>query len=156
MKIAVMADSHDNVPMIRAALAAFRDHGAECILHAGDIVAPFAAKEILKWGGPLYTIFGNNDGERAGLARLMPDIQEGPRMLTIAGKRVVLVHSRDQAPVELIQLADAVVFGHTHEPLTEQGRPVFINPGETGGWLTGRCTAAMWDTTGGTVEIIEL
>jgi len=156
MKIAIMADSHDNVPMITAALEVFRQRKAECLLHAGDIVAPFSAKELVKWERPLHAIFGNNDGERAGLARLVPGICDGPRVLALAGKCVLLVHARENAPVDLVALADAVVFGHTHEALIERGQPLFINPGETGGWLTGRSTAALWDTATGEVEIIEL
>ena len=39
---------------------------------AGDIVAPFSLKLILarveKMGVPLFAVFGNNDGERHGLA----------------------------------------------------------------------------------------
>ena len=36
MLIGVMADTHDNLRMLAAALRVFREHGVEAILHAGD------------------------------------------------------------------------------------------------------------------------
>lgn len=47
MKIGLIADSHDNLPMIRAAVEVFTAAGVEAVLRAGDIIAPFAAKEFL-------------------------------------------------------------------------------------------------------------
>jgi putative phosphoesterase len=156
MIVAIMSDSHDNVPMVRKALDVFRQRGAECLLHAGDFVAPFAVKEVLRWEGPLYAVYGNNDGERAGIRRLIPDVVEGARMVALAGKRIVLVHDREDAPQDLAQTADLLVFGHSHEPAIERGLVTQINPGETGGWLTGRCTVALWDMATNEAEIVEL
>ena len=51
MKIGVMSDSHDNLPAIRRALARFEAEGAEAVIHAGDFVAPFSIKELLKFKG---------------------------------------------------------------------------------------------------------
>ena len=44
MRIGVMSDSHDNLPMIRKAIRLFTDENAEAVLHAGDFIAPFAVK----------------------------------------------------------------------------------------------------------------
>ncbi len=72
MKIGIISDSHDNLPNIRKALALLKSRGAEALIHTGDIVAPFSVKEILKFGGPVYGVFGNNNGEVAGIKKLWP------------------------------------------------------------------------------------
>ena len=90
MKIGVLSDTHDHLTMIEAALAIFRQRQVEMVLHPGDVVAPFAAKHLLKWTGPLKIIFGNNDGERKGLKVLLPQIQDGPLFIDAGGKKVLL------------------------------------------------------------------
>ena len=45
MKIGLISDTHDNLPLIRRAFGFLG--GLEILLHAGDIVAPFAAKGIV-------------------------------------------------------------------------------------------------------------
>ncbi|UCG33198.1 MAG: metallophosphoesterase family protein, partial [Phycisphaerales bacterium] len=67
MRIGVISDTHDRLPLIDRALAVLRERGAEVLIHPGDVVAPFAAERIRLWPGPLYITYGNNDGERSGL-----------------------------------------------------------------------------------------
>jgi predicted phosphodiesterase len=54
--------------------------------------------------------------------------------------------------------ADVVVFGHTHRPSIVRDRSgrLFINPGETGGWMFRRPTVAVFDTETREAEILEL
>jgi len=40
---------------------------------------------------------------------------------------------------------DLIVYGRTHQVDIRQGRPLVVNPGECGGWLTGRSTVATVD-----------
>ncbi len=63
MKVGVIADTHDNMPMIRRAMEMFKAHDVKCMIHAGDYVAPFALKELQKPGIKIIGVFGNNDGE---------------------------------------------------------------------------------------------
>jgi len=146
MKIGAIADTHDNLPAIGAALKYFQEQGVEAILHAGDYCAPFALKRLLQTRIPLEGIYGNCDGEREGLAKLLPSLANGPRHLELGGKKICLTHDRSR-----LQLA------HTHEPLVErhEGRLV-INPGECAGWLTGRCTVAIIDTDTLAADIKEV
>jgi len=150
-----MADSHDNLRLVRAALDVFRAKGAEVILHAGDVVAPFAAKLLGAYERPVHAVYGNNDGERAGLAKAM-DIAPGPREFELGGRKIVVAHDLAEISDADAGSADVIVTGHTHSPRVEQGRPFRINPGETGGWLTGRATCAVLDTEKLEVELCEL
>ena len=160
MKIGVMSDSHDNVPLIRRAVEALRAEGAECLVHAGDFVAPFAVKVILQFPGPTYGVFGNNDGERAGIRKLWPQVADPPQLLDLGGHRIVVMHDLiplDKLPADL-RSAAVFISGHTHAPVIEKdaaGR-LFLNPGETGGWLSGKSTVAVLDTETLDSRIVEL
>ncbi|MCJ7788548.1 MAG: metallophosphoesterase, partial [Methyloceanibacter sp.] len=151
----LISDTHDNLPLIRRALAIFGREGLEVVLHTGDIIAPFAAGEILKFRGKVYAVYGNNDGEKVGLKNTGLDVVPSPRRLAFGGRSIVMVHAREEAEGES-QGADIVVFGHSHRPSVEPGPPLRINPGECGGWLTGRSTIAILDTDAMTARIIDI
>jgi putative phosphoesterase len=151
MKIGIMADSHDNLPKIRAAMELFAREGVGLILHAGDFVAPFAVRAM--HGAPcrVLAVFGNNDGERVGLAKAFEAIGEvHPRIATaeVDGKRIGMVHQDELvAPIAAGNAFDLLVYGHTHRlDIRREGQALIINPGELGGWLTGKCTLVTIDT----------
>ena len=152
MRIGVMADSHDNLPMIRKALQLFTQEEAEAILHAGDFIAPFAVKELMKFQGKIVAVFGNNDGEKKGILKFGLDVAEGPRTVELGDRRILLSHVSPDETGD----ADVVIFGHTHEAIVETGAPLVLNPGECGGWLSGKCTAALLDLRSLDVEIKDL
>lgn len=51
---------------------------------------------------------------------------------------------------------DLIIYGHTHKVDIREGQPLVINPGECGGWLTGRRTVAIVDLETMKVEIYDL
>jgi hypothetical protein len=157
MRIGIIADTHDRLPTMRAALDRFRSLGLDTVIHAGDVVAPFAAKLLADYAGALHITYGNNDGERAGLKRVLPGIQDGPLFVELAGRRVLVHHFVDWCRAEDIANADVVVTGHTHVVAVERrdGR-LFVNPGECCGWVSGRCTIGVLDPESLEVEIIEV
>ena len=157
MRIGVLADTHDRLPAMDCALDLFEQRHVETIIHPGDLVAPFAAKQLLAWSGPLYVIYGNNDGEREGLKAVLPMIQDGPLWVEAGDKRVLVHHFVEWCRPEQIARADIVVTGHTHEVVNElRDGKLFLNPGECCGWVNGRCTAAILDTDTLSAEILEV
>jgi len=77
--------------------------------------------------------------------------------LDLGGKKVVVMHQPKF--IDLLQKDknyDVVVYGHTHKIDIRKDASLVINPGETGGWLTGRSTVAILDTKNLTPEIIDL
>lgn len=163
MEIGIISDSHDRLPTLRRAVEVLRERRVGAVLHAGDFVAPFAAKILVGPGSPfaegvpLYCIYGNNDGERAGLKKVLPMVQDGPLRVTLDGRTIVMHHGIDWLKPEDVAGADAVVTGHTHEVVNERrdGR-LYLNPGECCGWLSGRCTIAVLDTRTMAVEIVDV
>ncbi|MBP7934485.1 MAG: metallophosphoesterase [Phycisphaerae bacterium] len=157
MRIGVLSDTHDRLPAIDAALAAFARAGVQAILHPGDLVAPFAARRLLGWKGPLYVTYGNNDGEREGLRSILPQIQDGPVFVELAGKRILLQHDLARCKSTDLDKAEIVVTGHTHEVVNEvRDNRLVLNPGECCGWVSGRSTVAVLDTDAFSANIVEL
>lgn len=157
MIVGVISDTHDRLPMIDAALDALKGRGAAALIHPGDFVAPFAMKRLLRFDGPIHATLGNNDGERAGLTALMPDLTDGPRFVELDGVTILIHHFIDWCDAADVARADVVVTGHTHEvAVHHEGGRLYLNPGECCGWVTGRCTVALLDTAGPSCEIIKL
>jgi hypothetical protein len=157
MRLGVLSDTHDNIAAVAAAIRFFEQRGAEAIIHAGDYCAPFCLKRLLQAGLPVEGVFGNCDGERAGLANLLPSLADGPRVLEMGGKKIGVVHDRTRLSHEALEAVDIAIHGHTHEPRVErvEGR-LILNPGECCGWVTGRCTAAILDTDAMAADIEEV
>jgi len=171
MLVGVISDSHDRLPMIDAAMGLFVERRVEAMVHAGDFIAPFAVQRLLPpspdQGGsvvnhrvpdvPLYATYGNNDGERAGIKNILPQIVDGPLHIELGGRRILVHHFVNWCEPADINRAEIIVTGHSHEVVNrfERGK-LFLNPGECCGWVTGRCTVAILDTDGPSAEVFEL
>ena len=163
MKIGLLADSHDHLTHLETAVLRLRSRGVAAVIHAGDFVAPFTVPLLAQAGCPIWAVFGNNDGERVGLAARFREIGahlfERPRELELEGHRILVQHE----PFGLDHLAgstayELVVYGHTHQVdlrVPERGA-VVVNPGEVCGWLTGKPTAAIIDLETRAVEVLDL
>jgi len=155
MLVGVISDTHDNLPMTRRALDELKGRNVELLLHAGDYVSPFSLKLILASGLPLVGVFGNNDGERKGLSALSKDLHPEPHRFEAAGRTILIAHSPETLDGAIEPGDDVAVCGHTHKADVSAGPPLRVNPGEVGGWVSGRCTCAVVDLKALTVELVE-
>lgn len=160
MKIGVISDTHDNIPKIKAAVELFNEEQVELVLHAGDMVAPFAVAALAGLQCRVIAVLGNNDGEKVILKQKFESIGElHPTIaqVEIGGRRIAVVHYLDLAePLASSGEFDLVVYGHTHEVDVRKKKALLLNPGEGGGWLTGKCTVALVDIDSLEVEIREV
>ncbi len=159
MKIGVISDTHDRLPPFRRAIALFERLGVEAILHAGDVIAPFAAKLIAEdaVSVPIYCVYGNNDGERAGLKKVLPQIVDGPLRIELGGKTIVMHHWIEWLKPADIAGADIVITGHTHEVVNQVSDGIlYLNPGECCGWVNDRCTIMVLDTDAMKADLVEI
>ena len=159
--IGVMSDSHDNREAVRRAVTLFNETRCELVVHAGDFVAPFAAAELAALTCKLKAVFGNCDGEKKGLARTIRpfgEIQEAPFLFEWHGARYLLSHlDRPLRSYMTRHDLDVLIYGHTHRPEVRfQGSTLLINPGETGGWVTGKSTVVLFDPMEKTADIVSL
>ncbi len=159
--IGIMADSHDNLNYIRRAVDLFNRTECRLIIHAGDFVAPFSVKELENLKCPVKAVFGNCDGEKKGLEKAIDslgEIKESPFFFQHKNLKFLLMHVPVDIPIHLSSgRYDVIIHAHTHEALIEkQGETLLINPGETGGWVSGKSTVVLLDEQNLTAEIISL
>jgi len=160
MKLGIMSDSHDNLPLISKAVELFNNENVDLVLHAGDFVSPFTANILKDLNAKFIGVFGNNDGDKLFLRRrfeAIGNIHEDYCELVLDGKKIVLMH-QPKFLEALVASAkyDLIIYGHTHEVDIRQGPPVVVNPGECGGWLTGTATVVVIDLDSMTPSILPL
>jgi putative phosphoesterase len=161
MKIGIIADTHDRLPLVRKALESFKEAGVDHILHAGDFCFPLVFIHFKEFKIPVTAVFGNNDGDWLLLARQaegIGEISKGPLGLELGGRRIALMHE----PIFLDALADSghfdlIVYGHTHG-LEERRRAdaLLVNPGEACGYVSKRPTAMICGLDDMSIELMEL
>jgi putative phosphoesterase len=156
-RVAVIADSHDNLHKIRLAVTVINEWGADLVLHCGDYVAPFTAEPFSELTAPLRGVFGNNDGDRAALKKAYADIGEidpDPHRFTFNGLSMLITHKPRVAREAAAGAGyDLIVFGHDHRVRVEHGESLVICPGELGGWVTRRASLALVEVRIGIVDI---
>jgi len=147
LKLGIISDSHENMPLIAKAVELFNHEEVDLVLHAGDFISPITAKEFKNLKAKLIGVFGNNDGDKLLLEkrfRHIGEFYEDYHELEIKGKKVVLMHQPKFLEILIASgKYDLIIYGHTHEIDIREGRPLVVNPGECGGWLSGRCTVAI-------------
>jgi putative phosphoesterase len=135
MRLGVLSDTHDQLVRTRRAIALLQEHGAEALVHCGDLTGPqiVAACAVL----PSYFVFGNNDADDVVNLRTAMD-HTGAICLTwggevtLAGKRIAVTHGHLEKDVRrlLATRPDYLLSGHSHIPADFSAGPTRrINPG---------------------------
>jgi putative phosphoesterase len=135
MRIGVVSDTHDRADAVAEAVRLLAGHGAELLLHCGDIESPDTV-ELFK-DLPTHFVFGNWDKEKGKLAAAIKAIggthHDGFGAIELAGKRVAWCHSHERHQfyqLEHSNYFDYLFYGHTH--VREQhrtGKTLVANPG---------------------------
>lgn len=170
MKIAIISDSHDNVPNINKALGFINRENIRILIHCGDIAAPSMLSDVIEpnFKGKIHMVFGN-----VGDPDLLQEIAKkykrvkihGQRgEIDIDGKKIAFCHFPDEAK-ELAKTGvfDIVFYGHTHKPwmetikqysnITKEQKNInLVNPGTLAG-LFNKATFAIYDTTNDKLEL---
>lgn len=163
MRIGIISDSHDHHANILKAIEVFNEHKVDYVLHAGDIVSPFAAKAFSEVKDAKFiAVFGNCDGEKFFLKSTIEDfgaeIYEHIYTGQIGGRRIFMTH----IPNTLDEVAgsgkyDLVIYGHTHkQDIRKVGNTLIINPGETTDWITGKSAVVILKLDDMHTELVQL
>ena len=146
MKICILSDSHDNRPLLEAAVRDAKAQGAEIILHCGDVVAPSTLEVLTPFGLPVHVIHGNNTGDLYMMGRISAQASNQTTYygqdagLKLGGRRVFLVHYPHYAQAMATTGDwDLVCCGHDHKVDIRtidniRGNTTWVvNPGTVGG-----------------------
>lgn len=161
MKIAIISDSHDNVPNIEKFLDWSKTNRIEKIIHCGDVAAPSIIKKVFapSFSGEMFLVHGNVS-DREVLTQICDEFSNVSLMgdegnLEIVGQKIAFCHFPDQAR----KLAESgkfnlVFYGHTHKPWMEtfNNGCQLINPGTLGG-LFQKPSFAVYDTDSKKLEL---
>jgi len=153
MKIAIISDSHDNIPNLEKALHFIKKEGGEIIIHCGDLCAPSILTKVLtpNFKGEIHLVHGN-----VGDKELLEKVARDYKNVTLHGeqgeieidqKKIAFTHFPEKAK-KLAQTGkyDFVFYGHTHKPWEEKiNHCRLVNPGTLGGMFY-KATFALYDT----------
>ena len=161
MHLGVMSDSHDNIPNVKRAVALFNELDVDLVVHAGDFIAPFAIDPLGDLNCSVVGVFGNNDGERIVVAKRFEaiggEVHPNLASVSLSDRNIAVMHYPELAiPIAKSGDFDIVVYGHTHQIDIQKSEALLLNPGETGGWTTGKATVAIVDTETLAATIHEL
>jgi len=162
MRIAIVSDSHDNIPNIDKMLAFCKKEKIETMIHCGDVCAPDTLKYLAdNFTGEIWWTSGNVHGE----LDLMIDFQKKLSKLhyvkdgsLISIPNVVLKIGITHYPDVAKKLAadndlDFVFHGHTHQPWEAiVGNCKVVNPGTLAGMFN-KATFAVLNTETKNLEL---
>lgn len=156
-----MADSHDHIQALKDAICLFNEREIDLVIHAGDLISPFTAREFENLEAELEAIFGNNDGERDGLRVAYKKfcVLDDFKKISVDGIRIALIHGTQPELVNALVASgqfDVVIRGHTHQLSIVNGDSLLINPGEICGYLTGHKTVVILDPGDLSYDVVEL
>lgn len=146
MKICILSDSHDHIPLLEAAVESATAEGVEAVLHCGDVVAPSTLHCLDRFGLPIHVIHGNNTGDLYTLGQLASRDENNIHYhgmdagVELGGRNIFLVHYPHYArAMAATGDWDLVCCGHSHKLKIEAlanikgGTTQLVNPGTIGG-----------------------
>ena len=133
MRVGILSDTHGWLdPRVRDMLA-----GADCIVHAGDIVGDEILGALRALAPQVVAVRGNNDGSARSLPQEARLQLPGGALAVTHGDRFgdLPAHAALRAAWPDVR---AVVYGHTHRLVCDRdGAPWVLNPGAAGRTRTG-------------------
>ncbi|MGD9949954.1 MAG: YfcE family phosphodiesterase [Desulfobulbus sp.] len=138
MRIAVLSDSHDQIPNLHLAVQKANQAQADILIHCGDLISPFMLRYLHAFNGPVHLIYGNNAGDQhlisARCGKTFTNIQHHGThgSITVRGWRIAFIHypelARELARSDKYHL---VCYGHNHIFHSERlGDCLLVNPGD--------------------------
>ncbi len=166
MLLAIISDSHDNLPNLKKFLAWTNKNDIKMIIHCGDIASAETVDFLTKNTKALiHFVYGNMDNPYRDAIYELADKLKNAKLHGDEGKiilkkadnsalKIGLVHFPDQArEMAKSDNYDLVFYGHTHKPWLENiGSTQLINPGTLAG-LFNKASFAVYDTETGNLEL---
>lgn len=160
MKIAILSDSHDNIPNTEKALKWINKNKIKTIIHCGDLAAPSMLSLVIapNFKGEVHFVHGN-----VGDKELLEEIAKKFKKFKIHGEAGKLVIDDKTIgfthfPWLAEKMAntgkyDLIFYGHTHKPWEHKVKNCrLVNPGTLAGMFN-KATFAVYDTKTDKLEL---
>ena len=154
MKIAIISDTHDNLPNFKKVIDWIKKEQIETLIHCGDICSSVTLKQIFKgFVAKAFFVLGNADHDYFEFQELVdkefPSFKVFQKLgeIEIDNKKIAFCHFPKFARgLAHTQEYDLVFYGHTHKPWEETtGECRLVNPGNLSGFPY-KSTFAIYDT----------
>ncbi len=162
--IAIISDSHDNIPRIDEMLKILKKKDIKTIIHCGDVCAPDVLRYLEKnFVGKIYLSLGNVDGDHKMMEKISKEETKNIKIFKNFGElkidklNMAFTHYPEKAKIlTKTKKYDYVFYGHNHKPWEEKINTCkLINPGTLAG-LFNKSTFAILDTETKKLELIIL
>lgn len=138
MRVAIISDTHDHIPNLRAAVKFCNAYSVTMLIHCGDLISPFMLDILAEFGGAVHLIYGNNIGDQHIISQFcgtrFPSINHHGILGAVeaGGRKIAFTHYPQMARGLASQgLFDVVCYGHNHIHKVETvGETLLLNPGE--------------------------
>jgi uncharacterized protein len=134
MLIGILSDTHDQVQRTRDAADMLISHGADQLIHCGDLTTADVVYELANV--PSYFVLGNCDYDegslRGAIDRIGGTCMGRGGLITLGERTIAVTHGHLQSELDRLAAAapDYLLFGHTHRLADDQLGPTrWINPG---------------------------
>lgn len=150
------------------AVSIINERKVDVLIHCGDYCSPFTRKWFNNLNQDIkehfFGVFGNNDGDHVFLKKNLGEIckfaENGHELIKeFDGKKVFASHMPKPETIEALAKSgnfDIVLSGHTHSIVNKRydNDVLVVNPGEVCGYLTGKGSFALINTSKLEAEII--
>jgi putative phosphoesterase len=160
VRIGVVSDTHNSLRNVERIVELFNTAGVARVFHTGDITQAKTLVVLSRLAAPLAGVYGNNDQERDALEQAARDhgmaLVHGALSLTVASRRIAVVHDPREIDAKLAAAHDLVLHGHTHRlTLERRAGALVFNPGECAGFLPGHNAVGVVDLDKLEVELLR-
>jgi putative phosphoesterase len=165
MKVCIVSDSHDRADPLAQAIRAGKEHGAQAVIHCGDVIGTQTLRGAMSVGLPMHVIHGNNLGDPVSLSRWARESNgrlqyHGPdARLELGGRKIFVVHYPEYGyAMACTGDWDLVCCGHSHQAGVQHvanmkgSKTWLVNPGTIAGlsapatWVLADLAAMSFDT----------
>lgn len=147
MKIAIIADTHDNLANIKRIVKWLNKEKISLILHCGDVASRDTLDKMNKlFRSEIKFVRGNADHDLENLQEV--------KEIEVGGKKIAFTHFLEKAEdLAVTGKYNLVFYGHTHRPWEEKvGNCRLVNPGEAAGQYN-KATFAVYDAVSDKLEL---
>jgi uncharacterized protein len=157
MKIAIIADIHDNLVNLQKCLDWCAANGVEEIVCCGDITNGETLKFLSEhWRGSIHLVRGNMEIYDEAEAGLFGNFRYYGRTGSFDRKKKKIGIGHEPFLIDDLMAEDGydiIFYGHTHKPWESKKNGIrLVNPGTLAGVFQ-RATFAVWDTESDRLEL---